>query len=528
MINSFSFFERMSHFSFAKRSIYFVLFFTALRLALSGTLELSNDESYYWTYSQHLQWNYFDHPPLVAIWIRFFTANLFLQQTFFIRLGSLVGCAISSYFIYKTIASIHSEKSAYVGVFLYNTSFYACITTGVLITPDTPQMVFWTCAMYMATKIIADDTKWKYWLLFGAAVGLSIMSKIHAIFLWQGMLAYALVYNRSWFAKPAFYISGLLTLLIFSPIIIWNINNDFITYQFHSARVTVDASASLHWFGLLKEIIGQLVINNPFNIICIIIFFRQKSSLEPNEKSALILFKLTSLPLLIIIFCIALFRSSLPHWSGPAYITLIPIAAIGLAQLNVKKYYAFFKASLAYSLIFILLINVGVNFYPSTYGSKNEADLGKGDISLDSYGWKEAGKQFAEFYNEKEAHKPTENRPPLVCNNWWGAHEEYFFARPLGIKMIGLGSINELHNYAWKNKITLPVTKMDTAYCIVHSDEYYDAKKTYYKYYSSIDSITTIKILRIKKPAHNFYVYQLTGYKKEIIDTNLLLAMSLK
>jgi Dolichyl-phosphate-mannose-protein mannosyltransferase len=523
-----SFFERMINVSFAKKSIYIVLFFTAARLALSGSLELSNDESYYWTYSQHLQWNYFDHPPLVAVWIRFFTANLFFQQTFFIRLGSLVGCAISSYFIYKTIASIHSQKAACIGVFLYNTSFYACITTGVLITPDTPQMVFWTCAMYMAVKIIEDDTRWKYWLFFGAAAGLSIMSKIHAIFLWEGMLAYALFYKRSWFAKPTFYISGLLTLLIFSPIIIWNINNDFITYQFHSARVTVDGNTALNWFGLLKEIIGQLVINNPFNIAFIIIFFRNKKLLGQKENSALTLFKLISLPLLIIIFGIAIFRNTLPHWSGPVYITLIPIAAIGLAQLNIKKYYTIFKASVAYSLVFILLIIVGVHFYPSTYGSKNEEDLGKGDISLDSYGWKEAGKQFAEFYNEKEAHKSPENKPPLVCNNWWGAHEEYFFARPLGIKMIGLGSIYELHNYAWKNKIALANTKMDTAYCIVHSDEYYDVKKTYSKYYSSIDSITTINILRRKKPAHNFYVYQLTGYKKEMIDTSTLPAIALK
>jgi Dolichyl-phosphate-mannose-protein mannosyltransferase len=521
MTNFFSFTEKIINQSFVKKSIIVVVVFTIIRLILSSSLELANDESYYWTYSQHLQWNYFDHPPLVAVWIRFFTANLLWQHTFFIRLGSFVGCAIASYFIYKTIATIHTERAAFIGVFLYNTSFYACITAGLLITPDTPQMVFWTCAMYMATKILEDDTKWRYWLLFGVAVGLSIMSKIHAVFLWQGMLLYAVVYKRSWFLKPTFYYSGLLTIIIISPIIIWNINNDFITYRFHSERVIVHANEVLHWQGLLKEIIGQLIINNPFNIIFILIFFRKKK-IDVKHNDALSLFKLISLPLLLIIFSIALFRVSLPHWSGPAYITLIPLAATGLSNINLTKYVWVLKCSFAYSLFFILLIIAAVMFYPGTFGNKNEHDLGKGDISLDSYGWKEAGEKFAIIYNEKEVNKTIESKPVLVCNNWWGAHDEYFFARPLGIKMIGLGSVDKLHNYAWKNKMALKGSNMDTAYCIVHSDEYYDARKTYSQYYASIDSVTTIKIFRRNKPAHNFHVYKLTGFKNSKLTDSVV------
>jgi hypothetical protein len=457
---------------------------------------------------------------LVAVWIRIFTANLLWQHTFFIRLGSVVGCTIASYFIYKTIETIHTDRAAFIGVFLYNSSFYACITAGLLITPDTPQMVFWTCAMYMATKILENDTSWKYWLLFGVAVGLCVMSKVHAVFLWEGMLLYAVVFKRRWFTKPAFYFSALVSIIIFSPIIIWNINNHFITYRFHSERVVLHANTALHWSGVAKEIIGQLIINNPFNIVFIILFFTKKHfSLKSSE--ALVLFKFISIPLLFIIFVIALFRTSLPHWSGPAYITLIPMAAIGLSNITLLKFARVIKFSLAYSLVYIFLIIVGVRFYSGTFGSKDKQKLGKGDISLDSYGWKKAGEKFAVIYNEKEAFKSIENKPPLVCNNWWGAHDEYFFAYPLGIQMIGLGTVGDLHNYAWKNKIALPSTKMDTAYCIVHSDEYYNAKAVYEQYYSMIDSINTIRILRNKKPAHNFYVYRLSGFKKETIQNFL-------
>ena len=38
-----------------------------LRLILAFTVQLGNDESYYWLYSQHLKSNYFDHPPMIAL-----------------------------------------------------------------------------------------------------------------------------------------------------------------------------------------------------------------------------------------------------------------------------------------------------------------------------------------------------------------------------------------------------------------------------------------------------------------------------
>ena len=495
-----------NNFSYLKKAFIVILFFTAVRVILSYFLELGNDESYYWTYAYHLQWNYFDHPPLVALWIRFFTANLLLQDhVFFIRLGSIISCAASSYFIFKTICTISTERAALLGIFLYNISFYGSITAGLIITPDVPQMVFWTLSVYMLSKISLDTNSWKYWLLFGASAGLCIMSKVHGIFLWGGVFLYALFYRRQLFTRPQIYIAAFITLFIISPIIIWNIQNDFITYRFHSERVTIDKNTGLHWIGFLKEIIGELIVNNPFNI-GLIFFFLWSKKIKNNIELYRVL-KLIAFPLLAVIFLISIFRQSLPHWSGPAYITLLPIAAIGLAETAQITVIKIIRWAFLYTAAYYLLLIAAVNFYSGTFGKKTEPYLGKADISLDAYGWKEAGEKFGVIYNKLAAG----SEHPLVCNDWWGAHEEYYFARPLHIQMIGLGSVNALHNYAWKNKYTIPLAKPDTAFCIVHSDEYYDAKKAYAAYYPKIDSVTTIKIFRNNLPAHNFYVYRLSG-----------------
>lgn len=495
--------------NYFQKAIAIILFFTAVRMCLSCFLEIGNDESYYWTYAERLQWNYFDHPPMVAVWLKFFTLNLSLQDhVFFMRLGSFTSCALSSYFIYKTITSISNKKAALIGVFLYNISFYATISAGIVMTPDVPQMVFWTFSMYLIAKMLQDADRWKYWLLFGMTAGLCIMSKVHGVFLWGGVFLYVLFYHRQLFAKPQFYVAAFITLIIISPIIIWNIQNDFITYRFHSERVTIGKETSLHWIGLLREIIGQIAVNNPFNIALIFIFLFSAKAMR--DAPVIRTYKLIGLPLLAIIFLIALFRQSLPHWSGPAYVTLLPAAAIGLSNVNRATLIKTVRFAFFYTAVFILMVIAAVNFYPGTFGKKAEPFLGKGDISLDAYGWQEAGKKFAAIY---KSHSKSD-KAPLVCNDWWGAHEEYYFARPLKIKMIGIGSINALHHYAWRNEYNLPQIVMDTSFCIVHSDEFYNVRKTYYPYYTKADSVGTIHIFRGNKPAHNFYVYRLSGWLK--------------
>ncbi len=493
---------------FVRKSIGVVVAFTVLRMLASFFIELGNDESYYLTFAKQLQINYFDHPPLVAIWIKFFTANLSLQNSlFFIRLGSFTGCAISSYFIYKTINAIASSRAAYIGVFLYNISFYASITAGVFITPDMPQMVFFTCSLFFITRILAAENKMFPWVLFGICAGLSIMSKVHAVFLWGGVFFYALFYRRAWFINKGFYISAFVTAVVISPILIWNIQNDFITFRFHGERVVVKEDSGIHVMGLIREIIGQFVINSPFLIGAILFFFSKKYS--GKAKQPLVVFKLIAIPLLVIIFLISLFRTSLPHWSGPAYIALLPVAAIGLADVDPTKFKRIQIAATIYTMVVVLLVVAAINLYPGSFSNEKGIAFGKNDNSLDAYGWKEGGEKFAAIYKSRNAF----SKVPMVCNTWWGAHDEYYFARPLNIKMIGLGRVLNIHHYAWRlNNDSLNI-KMDTAYTVVHSYDYFDAKKEFANYYSNIDSIATIPITRNNKLAYNFYVYELTGWK---------------
>jgi 4-amino-4-deoxy-L-arabinose transferase-like glycosyltransferase len=486
-----------------------------LRCFLSLLLELGNDEAYYWLYSQKLEWNYFDHPPLVALWVRIFTANLLLQEyEFFLRLGSMVGCALSTWFLYKTMSLIHSERAGWFAACLYNASFYVGLTSGLYLMPDAPQMVFWTFSMWMVAKISVDDKNRIYWLLFGIGAGLCIMSKVHGIFLWCGMGLFVLFKKREWLLNPWLYISFLITVLIISPIFFWNLDHDFITYRFHSQRVTIDSNF-IDQFSFPREVGHQIIFNNPINVllICTALIAFYKTTIKPT--GALRVYMFIGLPLALLLLFLSIFRDTiLIHWSGPAYVSLLPLAAFYLVNNTADFFPRILRFSIVSFFTITILWTLAVRLFPGTWGHKEQESLGYSDITLDVYGWKEAGQKFNVIYENDKEKDITAEGTPVVCSYWWGAHVEYYFCFPLGIQMIGLGPVQSIHQYHWFNKYRKDKVKMKQAYCIMPSDENYNLPT---EYYNAIELIDSIEITRWGKPAHTFRVYRLSGWKGEML-----------
>lgn len=499
--------------NYKKKVFFLIIIISLFRILISAFLELGNDESYYWVYSQYLQWNYFDHPPMVAIWIRIFTGNLLLQDhPVFIRLGSVIACGISTWFMFKTVSTIGNDRGGWIAAWLYNASFYAGLSAGILILPDSPQMIFWTFSLWMIAKIFLDEDSWLCWIGLGVSTGLCIMCKVHGVYIWIGFILYILLYNRNFLKKPQLFISLLITAFIISPVLIWNIRNDFITYRFHSERIIIHGYL-FNLSNFIKEIVQEVLVNNPVNVFLIIIvsFFSMGSDLRKNPVFKI--FNLIGISLIMVVLFLSLFRDTRPIWNGPGYITLIPLTAMGIA-LNETYFISLLrKWTLVIFVIVSFSIYLVIEKIPGTYGKKDPYNLGRNDITLDMYGWNEAGKSFSKIYKDQILKGNIQQGTPLVCNNWWGAHEEYYFCRPLGIEMIGLGPVMNLHQYMWTNSKRQSSVNMNTVFCIIHSDENYKAASEYRLYYNRIDSVATIQILRNGLPAHNFNVLKLSEWK---------------
>ena len=492
-----------------------IIIATIIRCIIAITIDLGNDEVYYIIYARHLQWNYFDHPPMVALLIKLTTLNLLLTSDFFIRLGPIFLAAVNTYLIYTISKKIKNEKSGLIAALLYTSSIYSSIIAGIFIMPDAPQLFFWICSLYFLTTITnsSENSKTlnKNLLLFGLCAGLCIMSKLHGVFLWFGFGLYILLYNRSLLLNKYLYLSVLITILIIFPILIWNIENDWITYSFHSNRVTINNGINPSSF--LREFIGGALYNNPINYFLIgsalVALWKDKINLKVAYTRLLLL---QSLPLLLVLLFVSLFRDTLPHWSGPGFIALILLTSCYLSEIKTKLSKVVLYA--VYLIVGVCLIGImAINFYPGTLGAKNEAKLGQGDVTLDMYDWDYFKTEFDKIHQNDLARAKTKTN--FIINNKWfpAAHIDNYIAQPLKMDFVAIGKLEDIHTYHWLNQYRKPLHKGDDAYFITASNNYSDPNLIYAAQFEKINKPRIIKQYRSGKEVRNLYVYLLQVYK---------------
>ncbi|WP_281636433.1 ArnT family glycosyltransferase [Flavobacterium marginilacus] len=497
---------------------------TLARSIIAVSIGLGNDEVYYLTYAQHLQWNYFDHPPMVALLIRLTTFNLNLTNELFVRLGSIIFGAVNTYLIYYICKGIKNKKAGLIASLLYSGSLYSSIIAGVFILPDSPQLFFWLISIHFLIQIVSGTAEAKKLnnrlILFGLFSGLCIMSKIHGIFLWAGFGLYILCYQRTLLKNGYLYLSVLITLLIISPILIWNIENHFITYTYHSQRVSI--SRGINISGFFREFFGGLFYNNPINyflIFCsLTAIWKNKIDISTAVKRLLLLI---SLPLILLLLSISFFRDTLPHWSGPAFVTLLILTSCYISDEieKTKDRNSTWRKLVNTSCVLISLIALAgiltINFYPGTIGSKNEISLGKKDFTLDMYDWNFFKTEFEKVRNKNIESGIT--KTTFVINNKWfpGAHIDNYIAQPLGLDFIALGKLEDIHTYDWLNAYKKQLKIGDDAYFITVSNSFSDPNELYKKSFEKINPPIIIKQFRNKKPVRNMLVYLLQNYTGE-------------
>ena len=206
-----------------------------LRLIFSLTLPLSPQEAYYWVYSLHPALSYFDHPPLAAYTILFFTTVLG-PSVLAIRLGALLYAFGSSWLVYRLGQRLFDEKTGFWAALLMNVLPTFSINA-LILTPDSPLIFFWCLAWLWSVKALQDQRS-GFYLWAGAALGLALLSKYTAVFfpLSLGLFLLLSPEHRGHLWKPAPYLALLLALLIFSPVLLWNAQHQWVSFSFQSTE----------------------------------------------------------------------------------------------------------------------------------------------------------------------------------------------------------------------------------------------------------------------------------------------------
>jgi 4-amino-4-deoxy-L-arabinose transferase-like glycosyltransferase len=509
--------------------IFLLVVSTIMRAMISGLFELGNDEVYYWTYAVYPDLSHFDHPPMVGWLIRIFTLNLHFQQEFFIRLASVIGGTLNTWILFLIGKKLKDELTGWYAALLYTASIYGFVITGIFILPDTPQTLFWLLSILLMLDILPESqvsgsVHNRKMLRIGILLGLGMLSKYTTAFLWLGMVIFVVINRREWLKKWSFYAANLVMVAFFSIVLAWNARNHFVSFSYQGGRAGLSESI-FNINNFLTEIGGEILYNNPVNFILVIlglVAVFSKRSLLINPQIKIILY--SSLPLILIFLFLSLFRGTLPHWSGPGYMTLIPVSALWIRTKQSEKGRIFPGWIIASMSILVIIIGVSIaqittGFIRLWPAQETNESLGKRDLSLEVFGWEQLAGKFDSIAKAHE--QPGDMKPglPIVTYRWFpAANLEYYVARPSHRYVLALGDLSEIHKYAWINQIHGGFHLNSDAWYITSSRDFKAPGIFLKRYYRKIFPPETIPIIRNGKTAYYFYVYRMKNLQTKPED----------
>ncbi len=202
----------------------------ALRCWLASRVDFETDEAYYWLWSRHLAESYFDHPPMVAYFIRAGTF-LFGDTIFGIRSMAILAMLLASGLLYLLACILFDDRRvAELSVLWFSVTPHTAFFSLVMY-PDSPAILF-SVMVSVGLALVWRPGRGGWWYLVGVALGLLLLSKYTGVFVLFGVVIWLVASEqmRCWLRRREPYAAGLLALLIFSPVIYWNYQHGWASF----------------------------------------------------------------------------------------------------------------------------------------------------------------------------------------------------------------------------------------------------------------------------------------------------------
>ena len=306
-----------------------------LRLIYLGLPDLLPEEAYYWNYAQHPSLGYLDHPPMVA-WLIGAGTAVFGDTEFGVRIGAFLCWVVTAMFCFGFARNLYDKETALRSV-MFVSVFPAFFAFGFFALPDNALVASWAGALFFLERALLAEKRTAWWGV-GFFIGVGMLSKYTIALLGLATLVFLLVDRKSlyWLRRPEPYLAVAVATLLFTPVIVWNYQNDWLSFGFQTTRrVSSPTEFSLH------ELVGAvLILITPMGVLAAwqAIFSRTGSRNESEEAARFVTrrrrFTLCYALVPLLVFVIFSLRHS-PNinWTGPLWLALIPVMARRLTPI---------------------------------------------------------------------------------------------------------------------------------------------------------------------------------------------------
>ncbi len=384
-------------------AVFFVisLFLIVFRLLYVqyGPLDLVGDEAHYWEWTRRLALSYYSKGPLIAYLIALTTGvagNTVLAVRFlapFLLFGG-------SFYLYKLGEGMFGNARAGVlaGLLLQTTVIFA--TYGLLMTIDSPFMFLWCLALWFFWQAIKTE-KTGYLYLTGIVVGLGFLAKYTMLFFFLCAFLFLLLSSedRRRFRSVHLYLALLLSLVVMSPVFIWNAQHGWVTVLHTEGHIHVRDGLRVSigsFFDFLGSQIGVITPFLSFLIIYLLLKYRRSYSAFSRERRYLLCF---SLPVLGFFLLKSLQGKVEGNWSMPSYPALFVLSSFYIVE-GWKGFGSKTRAFAVGSIIFSVLFTALAHF-PAILHLPPRLDMTKRLA-----GWKELGGEIGRISDEMATRGP--------------------------------------------------------------------------------------------------------------------------
>lgn len=428
----------------------FLAFYLCFLFCLAPINLLSLDTYYYWEWSRHLALSYYDGSPLIAYVIKLFTL-LFGNTLFALSSIGIVFTALTSTIIYKTARFFLTKEASCIAMLAWLLSPLTTIDLLKQTTYDTPLALFWALTLYFTVQFIQTHNNKKLYSI-GASLGLMMLSKYTGIVLILGLLIFlASSTYRSIFKTKQFYLATVLALLIFSPVLVWNYQNHWIsfTYQLTSHQLNPSVNPI---YNMIKTI---FVLFLPvLNFMLLPLLLIQTNKVSKEHRDIIKLLRTVSLAFLCFYLYTASHAGIRENWLAPFLIGVAPLFGYCYEQFNYRK--MSHALILLYGLISLVILIDNTYLFNFTKSKK-----------MISY-------HLMQQFNKSYPNLAT----PIFTSGWFEARMLFFLNNQQAVYTLGCG--NEQNQYAlWSApmhqkinqkvlKEIVYIDKQDRAACLKH------------------------------------------------------------
>lgn len=401
---------------------------------LHGPLDLTPDEAHYWEWARRLDWSYYSKGPLIAYLIHIGT-SLFGDSVFGIRIMAVICSVLSSIFLYILGKKLYDESvGLFSAVLLQIIPLFS--TYGVVFTIDAPFIFFWTVSLLLFSQVaifsqrrgenplctnqksnnfhppiphnnhesVPDrgrgdkkDLSLLYWCLLGISVGLGLLTKYTMAFFYPCALLFLLFSKESrrmLFTKGP-YIGLIISLFVFTPVIIWNATHDWVTFKHTAGQAHIAEGVQISLKSFFEFIGSQIGVLSPILFVLMAISIWK---LRKNREGALLFW--FSIPVLIFFILKSIQAKVQANWALPGYITWV----IAFSSYYMSRFYTLGKAMqiLIVSALVLSLAVTSVAHYPSVVNLPIKLDP-----TARLRGWQELGEEVTKIYKEMSATRPV-------------------------------------------------------------------------------------------------------------------------